>query len=151
MRAVKAKISLLSPGSHYIIVLFITRGSLIAADGLILIITWKQTSSRWKEAIRLHVAPSISQYILRDGMFEIFPAHSLHQLRLAKCLCVTVKALFTSCLSSGIFKMPLRNAHIPALDSILLCINVAQMVTYHPVSAVSCVTLHCIISPIRES
>ena len=53
------------------VVLFLTRGSVIAGDGLVLVLTWAKTFRQWRESRRLKIETSITSLLMRDG--ELIP------------------------------------------------------------------------------
>lgn len=44
-----------------------TRGALVLADAIVLVVTWVKTFGHWREAQRLNLRVSISTCLLRDG------------------------------------------------------------------------------------
>ena len=50
-------------------VTYVTRGSMVAADLIVLVLTWIKTFRNWNEARRLNVELSVSTCLLRDGKF----------------------------------------------------------------------------------
>ena len=50
-------------------VLFLTRGAVVAADLLLLLVTWMKTYRHWRQARDAHVKVSMSTCLLRDGAF----------------------------------------------------------------------------------
>ena len=48
-------------------VLLVTRGSAVAADITVLILTWIKTYQHWRELRRLKMSTSVSTLLLRDG------------------------------------------------------------------------------------
>ena len=50
-------------------VVYVTRGSLVVADSIVLVLTWIKTFNNWNEARRLNLNLSISTCLLRDGKF----------------------------------------------------------------------------------
>ena len=48
-------------------VLYVTRGSLVTADLIVLVLTWAKTFRNWNEARRLNLYLSITTCLLRDG------------------------------------------------------------------------------------
>ena len=106
-------------------VVLICRISSIIVDLLVVIVTWKKTFWHWKDATRLFTSPSISACLLRDGRcFDQIPCASLNDAvcyrdsLLSVCLCAI--ALFF-----WVLIMRYRA---------LLLLNVAQILTFHPVS-----------------
>ncbi|EKM48537.1 uncharacterized protein PHACADRAFT_202695 [Phanerochaete carnosa HHB-10118-sp] len=47
-------------------VMYITRGSLILADAIVLVLTWIKTFGHWKSARRLSMRVSLTMCLLRD-------------------------------------------------------------------------------------
>lgn len=51
------------------IVLYVTRGSVIFADCIVLVTTWYNTyRGRWRDVLALDVPASLESCLLRDGM-----------------------------------------------------------------------------------
>ena len=48
-------------------VLYLTRSGAIAADALVLILTWTRTFLQWRQLRRVGIRHSISALLLRDG------------------------------------------------------------------------------------
>ncbi|EKM48267.1 uncharacterized protein PHACADRAFT_214876 [Phanerochaete carnosa HHB-10118-sp] len=48
-------------------VVYITRGSAVLADAIVLVLTWIKTFGRWKQARRLNAEVSLTACFLRDG------------------------------------------------------------------------------------
>ena len=46
---------------------YVARGSLVAADSTVLVLTWTKTFRNWNEARRLNLDLSVSTCLLRDG------------------------------------------------------------------------------------
>lgn len=51
--------------------LFVTRGCVVFADVLVLIVTWVKTFKQWKEARQLNMSLSVTRLLLRDGTSSI--------------------------------------------------------------------------------
>ena len=61
-------LSLFDDNNHTnLLVAYVTRSSLVAADLIVLVLTWTKTFGSWKEARRLNVELSVSTCLLRDG------------------------------------------------------------------------------------
>ena len=48
-------------------VIYATRSSLVAADLIVLVLTWTRTFHNWNEARKLNLQLSVSTCLLRDG------------------------------------------------------------------------------------
>lgn len=51
--------------------LLFTRSSVIAADALVLVVTWTKTFKHWKQLHQMSLGASISTLLLRDGMCKL--------------------------------------------------------------------------------
>ena len=49
------------------LVVYVTRGCVIALDSMVLALTWKKTFQAWREARRLNLQLSVTTCLLRDG------------------------------------------------------------------------------------
>ena len=58
-------------------VVYVSRGSAIASDAVVLIATWTRSFSQWREAQLLQLPASISTLLLRDGERSGTSGHSL--------------------------------------------------------------------------
>ena len=61
----------------FLIVLFLTRGSAIATDVAVLVLTWVKTFQHWRELRRLKMGSSVSTLLLRDGKVCYPPANPM--------------------------------------------------------------------------
>ena len=48
-------------------VVYATRGSLVAADSIVLVLTWIKTFNNWNRSRKLNLRLSVSTCLLRDG------------------------------------------------------------------------------------
>ena len=65
--AVSLGLSLLQTIHTDLPVIYVTRGSLVTADSIVLVLTWIRTFTNWNDARRLNLNLSISTCLLRDG------------------------------------------------------------------------------------
>ena len=49
-------------------VLLLTRGSAIAVDVAVVILTWIKTYGHWRQLRQLHINVSVTDILIRDGM-----------------------------------------------------------------------------------
>ena len=49
-------------------VLLLTRGSAIAVDVVVVILTWIKTYGHWRHMRQLHINVSVTDILIRDGM-----------------------------------------------------------------------------------
>ena len=57
-------------------VAYVARGSLVAADLIVLVLTWTKTFRNWNEARRLNLDLSVSTCLLRDGKYLCIIPHA---------------------------------------------------------------------------
>ena len=57
-------------------VAYMSRGSLIVVDSIVLVLTWNKTFSNWNEARRLGLDLSVSTCLLRDGKYLCIIPHA---------------------------------------------------------------------------
>ena len=53
-------------------VLLLTRGSAIAVDVVVVILTWIKTFGHWRHMRQLHINVSVTDILIRDGMIILF-------------------------------------------------------------------------------
>ena len=51
-------------------VLLLTRGSAIAVDVAVVILTWIKTYGHWRRMRELHINVSVTDILIRDGMIS---------------------------------------------------------------------------------
>ena len=49
-------------------VLLLTRGSVIAVDVVVIVLTWIKTFGHWRHMRQLHINVSVTEILIRDGM-----------------------------------------------------------------------------------
>ncbi|EKM48717.1 uncharacterized protein PHACADRAFT_202485 [Phanerochaete carnosa HHB-10118-sp] len=61
---------------------YVTRGSLVLADAIVLVLTWIKTFGHWKNARRLNMRVSLTTCLLRDGTIYFIEHSTASDLRL---------------------------------------------------------------------
>ncbi|EKM50266.1 uncharacterized protein PHACADRAFT_201110 [Phanerochaete carnosa HHB-10118-sp] len=85
-------------------VMYITRGSLVLADTIVLVLTWIKTFGHWKNARRLKMKVSLTTCLLRDGTMYFIAL-----------LAVNIAQILTYDSSGGISPMTMFVASLPSL------------------------------------
>lgn len=73
------------------IVLYVTRGAVIAADIIVLIMTWMNIHRRWRGVVTLSPPISLETCLFRDG------ATSTPLIKQTLCTKLSIQAQYTSC------------------------------------------------------
>ena len=106
-------------------VLFLTRGSAIAVDLAVIILTWIKTFGHWRRLRQLHISASATDVLIRDGKRSSFLIVCTFQSSYGTPL----QAHYISCeLLAG--KPGALRALTISLRRALLAMNTAQILTY---------------------
>ncbi|EKM48120.1 uncharacterized protein PHACADRAFT_203221 [Phanerochaete carnosa HHB-10118-sp] len=80
--AEESQISAQSDSMRMFHVLYTTRGSLILADAIVLVLTWIKTFRHWRNARRLKMRASLTTCLLRDGTMYFIALLALNMTQL---------------------------------------------------------------------
>jgi hypothetical protein len=121
-------------------VLLLTRGSAIAVDMAVIILTWIKTYGHWIHMRQIHIDVSVTDVLIRDGMncfFQIKVVYIIIHLFVEYRFRHSVFLVSHSLPSLLSYYM---NALILSLHRALLAMNIAQITTW-TVSMFSTVSL----------
>ena len=115
-------------------VLLLTRGSAIAVDAVVIVLTWIKTFRHWRHMRQLHINVSVTDVLIRDGMDSFFKinfvfivAHFFVECRIRGSIFL-VSHFLSSLISRylNVFVLPLHRA--------FLAMNIAQITTWNTIA-----------------